>query len=178
PQTFARLAEVASHDVFEGLERDRRFRVETVLVVQRDQARLHVPAVLARLAVRCLDVPLGYVIGTTHSPVSLRVFVPDLRLATSAGLRRELREELGPSLEVEVERPILTWIRLPEPPRRTDFVFLVAFLCRHRRGEIVLSSEHVEFRWMTRSECDSVHLAPGYAAPLEQFWRTTSVSSP
>ena len=33
-------------------------------------------------------------------------------------------------------------------------------------------------RWMTRSECDSVHLAPGYAAPLEQFWRTTSVSSP
>ena len=35
-----------------------------------------------------------------------------------------------------------------------------------------------QFRWMTRSECDSVHLAPGYAAPLEQFWRATSASSP
>jgi len=107
-----------------------------------------------------------------------RIEVGEETSSPVAVLRRELREELGPSLEVEVERPILTWIRLPEPPRRTDFVFLVAFLCRHRRGEIVLSSEHVEFRWMTRSECDSVHLAPGYAAPLEQFWRTTSVSSP
>jgi len=102
-----------------------------------------------------------------------RIEVGEETSSPVAVLRRELREELGPSLEVEVERPILTWIRLPEPPRRTDFVFLVAFLCRHRRGEIVL-----EFRWMTRSECDSVHLAPGYAAPLEQFWRTTSVSSP
>jgi len=107
-----------------------------------------------------------------------RIEVGEETSSPVAVLRRELREELGPSLEVEVERPILTWIRLPEPPRRTDFVFLVAFLCRHRRGEIVLSSEHVDFRWMTRSECDSVHLAPGYAAPLEQFWRTTSVSSP
>ncbi|TMA45285.1 MAG: NUDIX hydrolase [Deltaproteobacteria bacterium] len=107
-----------------------------------------------------------------------RIEVGEETSSPVAVLRRELREELGPSLEVEVERPILAWIRLPEPPRRTDFVFLVAFLCRHRRGEIVLSSEHVEFRWMTRSECDSVHLAPGYAAPLEQFWRTTSVSSP
>ena len=107
-----------------------------------------------------------------------RIEVGEETSSPVAVLRRELREELGPSLEVEVARPILAWIRLPEPPRRTDFVFLVAFLCRHRRGEIVLSSEHVEFRWMTRSECDSVHLAPGYAAPLEQFWRTTSVSSP
>ena len=107
-----------------------------------------------------------------------RIEVGEETSSPVAVLRRELREELGPSLEVEVERPILAWIRLPEPPRRTDFVFLVAFLCRHRRGEIVLSSEHVDFRWMTRSECDSVHLAPGYAAPLEQFWRTTSVSSP
>lgn len=106
-----------------------------------------------------------------------RIEVGEESSSPVAVLRRELSEELGPSLEVEVERPIATWVRLPEPPRRTDFVFLVGFLCRHKRGEIVLSAEHVEFRWVTRSDCATVHLAPGYAAALEQFWRATSVGS-
>jgi 8-oxo-dGTP diphosphatase len=88
-----------------------------------------------------------------------------------AVLQRELSEELGPSFEVAVERPIATWIRPPEPPRRTDFVFLVGFLCRYRRGEIALSAEHVEFRWVaTTAECAAMDLAPGYAAALGQFW--------
>jgi len=106
-----------------------------------------------------------------------RIEVGEETSSPVAVLRRELAEELGTSVEIEVERPIATWIRLPEPPRRTDFVFLVGFLCHHRRGEIVLSSEHVEVRWVTRSECASVHIAPGYAAPVEQFWRATSVCS-
>ncbi|HYY52474.1 MAG TPA: hypothetical protein VE755_06365 [Myxococcales bacterium] len=44
--------------------------------------------------------------------------------------------------------------------------------CRHTRGEIVLSAEHVEFRWVTKADCASLDLAPGYAAALEQFWLT------
>jgi 8-oxo-dGTP pyrophosphatase MutT (NUDIX family) len=105
-----------------------------------------------------------------------RIEVGEETSSPVAVLRRELTEELG-SLEIEVERPIAIWIRQPEPPRRTDFVFLVGFLCRHRSGEIVLSAEHIEFRWVTRSDCASMHLAPGYAAAIEQFWRATSVGS-
>jgi hypothetical protein len=99
------------------------------------------------------------------------------RFPPVAVLRRELAEELGGSFDVEIGQPLLIWIRPPEPPRRTDPVFLVGFLCRHLRGEIVLSAEHVEFRWVTRSDCASLQLAPGYGPSLEQFWLATQAGS-
>ena len=49
-------------------------------------------------------------------------------------------------------------------------MFLVGYLCRQTGGEIVLSDEHVEFRWVTRAETARLPLAPGYASALEQLW--------
>ena len=100
-----------------------------------------------------------------------RVEVGEEQLPPEAVLRRELWEELGRAFEVEIQRPIATWVRKPAPPRRKSFVFLVGLLCRYRRGEIELSDEHVEYRWMTRAACARVSLAPGYVGALEQFWR-------
>ena len=114
---------------------------------------------------RCWELPGGRIeVGEESSP-------------PVAVLGRELAEELGPSFEVEIGRPVLTWIRPPEPPRRVDPVFLVGFLCRYSRGEIVLSPEHVEFRWVTRPDCAGLHLAPGYGPSLEQFWLATQAGS-
>jgi len=91
-------------------------------------------------------------------------------LPPAAVLRRELSEELGAGFACDVGAAVAAWIRPPDPPRRTSAVFLVGYLCRQTGGEIVLSDEHVEFRWVTRAETARLPLAPGYASALEQLW--------
>ncbi len=88
----------------------------------------------------------------------------------TAVLRRELAEELGAAFTYSVEDPVVAWTRPPDPPRRNMSVFLVGYRCQRGPGEIVLSDEHVESRWVTRAESAHLPLAPGYAAALEQFW--------
>jgi 8-oxo-dGTP diphosphatase len=57
-------------------------------------------------------------------------------------LKREVREETA--LEVEVGAPFATWLG------RGDTVYLVGYRCRYVSGEVVLSEEHVSFRWVNR----------------------------
>jgi 8-oxo-dGTP diphosphatase len=99
-----------------------------------------------------------------------RIDVGEEALPPTDVLRRELAEELGPSFECDIVRPVVSWTRAPDPPRRANFVFLLAYLCHYRGGEIALSAEHEEFRWVTRAQCADLRLAPGYAAPIGQFW--------
>ena len=96
------------------------------------------------------------------------------RLSPIAVLRRELSEELGVAFAFEVGAPVAAWVRPPDPPRRNLAVFLLGYRCRHRAGEIVLSDEHIECRWVTRAESAQLQLAPGYAAALEEFWLATA----
>src|SRR5438552_16784489 len=102
-----------------------------------------------------------------------RVEVGEEALPPVDVLRRELSEELGPSFQYEIDRPVLAWTRPPDPPRRALSVFLLAFLCRYRAGEIVLSDEHVEFRWAKEQECANLPLAPGYATAREAVWASS-----
>ena len=85
-------------------------------------------------------------------------------------LRRELREELGPAFRVEIGELLTGWVRPPDPPRRKDPVLILGYRCRPVAGEVALSEEHVEYRWVTREESGRLPLAPGYAAALQAYW--------
>jgi 8-oxo-dGTP pyrophosphatase MutT (NUDIX family) len=101
-----------------------------------------------------------------------RIEVGEEGLSPVAVLRRELAEELGGSFACEVADPVTAWVRPPDPPRRSVSVFLVGYLCRHRAGEVLLSDEHCESRWVTRAESAKLQLAPGYAPALAVFWES------
>lgn len=82
-------------------------------------------------------------------------------------LARELGEELGPGVQVEVGPIALTWVR----PRLPGFTFLVGLLCRLAGGEIVLSAEHDRLAWVDAESWRDFELAHGYDSALAEFWR-------
>jgi len=80
-------------------------------------------------------------------------------------LARELAEELGPGFACTIGSPRAAWVR-PPAPRRPLSVFLIGLECGDARGEIVLSDEHLAYRWVARDAWSALDLAPGYHAPL------------
>ena len=68
---------MAAHHVRELLELHLHGGIERVEVVDADQARAHVPFVLARVLVVPLDVRVRLVVGAEELDVHLRVGVPD-----------------------------------------------------------------------------------------------------
>jgi 8-oxo-dGTP pyrophosphatase MutT (NUDIX family) len=87
---------------------------------------------------------------------------------TSAILARELGEELGGALRWDLVGLRDAWVR-PAPERGTH-VFLLGFECRWLTGEIALSDEHVESRWIDRDDWRGLPLADPYPQVLERFW--------
>jgi 8-oxo-dGTP pyrophosphatase MutT (NUDIX family) len=77
-----------------------------------------------------------------------------------ASLKREVREET--TLEVDVDEPFVTWLSLG------GAVYLVGYRCRHVSGEVVLSDEHKEYRWVNRADYEE--LDDG-SAPFEALRR-------
>ena len=63
-------------------------------------------------------------------------------------------------------------------PRRPDSatVFLVGFACTDAEGEIQLSDEHGEYRWIDRAALRALTWAPGYADALAEWWALATPS--
>ncbi|MBI3460354.1 NUDIX domain-containing protein [Candidatus Acetothermia bacterium] len=102
-----------------------------------------------------------------------RIDVGEEALPPEEVLQRELREELGTDFRYRIDLPLVTWIRPPHGDRK-QFAFLVGFLCRTEGGEIRLSDEHSELRWVDRDSWQDLSLAPGYEWALEEFWKRVS----
>lgn len=96
-----------------------------------------------------------------------RYDVGEETLAPQEVIAREITEELGPAFQCHIGQPVAAWIR----PLMQDFVFLLAYDCHYQGGEIQLSPEHVEFRWVTRNSWRDLPLAPGYEQALDQYWK-------
>lgn len=70
------------------------------------------------------------------------------------GLAREILEETG--LVINVERPLSVYSKIVEE-REKQIVCLV-FLCQFVSGEVNLSQEHVEYRWVSQEEAGKLPL--------------------
>lgn len=78
----------------------------------------------------------------------------------TAALQREIREET--SLEVEVGAPFTTWLG------RGDRVYLVGYRCRYLSGDVFLSAEHVDHRWV---DAETFGVLDDGSAPFEVLRR-------
>ncbi|MEK7144869.1 MAG: NUDIX domain-containing protein [Patescibacteria group bacterium] len=89
-------------------------------------------------------------------------------------LRREIREELGESFQVEVGK-VVDVMRRPwnKPGAVADQVMLAVFECRHISGDIHLSHENNNFAWITSSELSQQEFIPGYLLVLEHYFKQT-----
>ncbi|MDE0449048.1 MAG: NUDIX domain-containing protein [Spirochaetaceae bacterium] len=87
---------------------------------------------------------------------------PDVRLdlpggriefgeSPAAALRREVAEETW--LRIEPVGPLHVWHYVKE---RFQLVG-IDYLCEYRSGEVMLSDEHVGFRWLTEEELRRLH---------------------
>ena len=77
-------------------------------------------------------------------------------------LKREVREETN--LEVEVGTPFATWLG------RGETVYLVGYRCRYVVGEVELSNEHNDYRWVDGSTYRSLDDGSAPFRALAQYF--------
>lgn len=97
-----------------------------------------------------------------------RIEVGEESAPHAAVLLRELREELGVDFRCRIGAPIVTWMR-PLICDPGEFGFLVGYECAYEGGEIELSDEHSEARWIHGGQWDELQFAPGYGPVLAAF---------
>ena len=85
-------------------------------------------------------------------------------------LAREVGEELGKDVKYEIGSIFHNWIRKPNKDK--DFtIFLVGFLCIFKEGEITLSKEHKNFRWISKSEAKKLKFENTYKKAVEYYFK-------
>lgn len=98
-----------------------------------------------------------------------RIDVGEEMLPHSDVLAREIAEELGPDVRIEATDAAVSWVRR----RPTDgvFLFLMARVCIFAGGEMRLSDEHDDIRWVRPGEWADLTLPPqsGYADGLSRL---------
>ena len=85
-------------------------------------------------------------------------------------LQREVFEETG--LEIEVFNPFSVWYHeFPKNHRNyPKVVYLVGFKCKYKSGELKLSEEHNDFRWVDKSNYKEVDDGSDYFDVLEKYF--------
>ena len=89
-------------------------------------------------------------------------------------LQREVREETG--LEIEKGDAFYTWYTVFGPHHRNagKLVYLVGFKCEYISGEVTLSDEHGEYRWVDESTYKKFDDGSEYFKALEKYFSTFS----
>jgi 8-oxo-dGTP pyrophosphatase MutT (NUDIX family) len=99
-----------------------------------------------------------------------RIDVGEEELAMHDILRREIDEELGKDFQLTMGEPFTSWIR-PWTPPKTGLVYLTGYRCSYVSGEIIISHEHTETRWIAKTDIDMIEWAPGYKEAAQKFWQ-------
>lgn len=87
-------------------------------------------------------------------------------------LQREVREETG--LEIEVFNPFAVWYHeFPEGHRNYPrVVYLVAFKSKYVSGELTLSNEHNNFRWVDKNDYKELDDGNDYFDVLKKYFNS------
>ncbi|WP_436514266.1 NUDIX hydrolase [Clostridium thermobutyricum] len=70
---------------------------------------------------------------------------------TETCLKREVREEVN--LEIDIEGIIYAKNVVIDEETQ---MFLVVYLCRYKNGEVKLSDEHTDFKWVNKEELKTI----------------------
>src|SRR5262249_46813869 len=147
PRARARAARGAARRVRAMAREIRRFQVALKALVVRDGRLL---ALRERGGPGYWGFPRGRSGGGGGGvPQGGRIEVGEERVPQVDVLRRELFEELGPAFRCAIGAPLLTWTR-PILMQPGEWGLLIGFLCTDPSGEIALSDEHSELRWIDR----------------------------
>ena len=98
-----------------------------------------------------------------------RIDVGEEKASVQNVLLREISEELGPNFMIVINQPFYSWMRKWTPPQ-VGYVYLTGFRCAYISGDITISDEHTEARWISREEVDILDFAPGYKEALLKYW--------
>jgi 8-oxo-dGTP diphosphatase len=92
------------------------------------------------------------------------------RSSLTNALKREVREETG--IEIEVFDPFEVWYHeFPTHHRNAGkVVYLVAFKCKYVSGEVLLSEEHNNYRWVDNKNYKEVDDGGNYFDLLEKYF--------
>jgi 8-oxo-dGTP diphosphatase len=85
-------------------------------------------------------------------------------------LKREVREET--SLEIEIFNPFAVWYNEPPKNHRNygKKVYLVGFKCKYVSGDVKLSDEHDNFKWVDNNNYKEVYEDSDYFKALEKYF--------
>ncbi len=84
-------------------------------------------------------------------------------------LKREVREETN--LEIEVGDPFTTWYyEISKGRSMGKKIFLVAYRCTYISGELKLSDEHTDFRWVNKDNFMEIDTGGNYFAVLKKYF--------
>ena len=87
-------------------------------------------------------------------------------------LKREVKEETD--LAIEVGNAFTTWINeFPPDHRNQGKVFLVGYLCKYISGEVRLSHEHTEYKWVNQDSYRELIDDSAYFKALEKYFSNT-----
>lgn len=83
-------------------------------------------------------------------------------------LKREVKEET--ELEIEIGDVFTTWmIEFPPDHRNQGKVFLVGYKCKYLSGEVVLSEEHSDYKWVNKNNYKDLS-KDGHFKVLEKYF--------
>lgn len=83
------------------------------------------------------------------------------------GLKREIMEETG--LEVEVIKPITTFHMFRGEEVEENELIGIIHYCKALTDEVVLSSEHTEYKWVTPAEAIEMMSIPGMKRHIQAY---------
>jgi 8-oxo-dGTP diphosphatase len=79
-------------------------------------------------------------------------------------LRREIQEETG--LEVEVKEPFNVFTFTKDTG---EFMVGITFICNYSSGEVALSNEHSEYRWIKPEDFKHLSSVPSLYDEIEKY---------
>ena len=81
-----------------------------------------------------------------------RVDESERNLPWTEALRREVAEELGEQVSIEIGQTLFVSKRQYDKNEKTNYIAAIFFKCKYINGNIDLSDEHANHKWLTPEE--------------------------